>query len=97
MSTFFSAYLKETKPGVFEHWCPGCGKAHTLNVDSSNPGRVYLWNGNPDNPTFQPTVLLEEGDNICHYSIKSSYIHYTQKCTHKLKGKSIILPFFPEK
>lgn len=97
MSNQHSVYLRENEPGMFTHWCPGCGKPHTLNVDEGRKGvAVYLWNGNPDNPSFQPSVRIEEGAEICHYTIKNCYIQYTHNCTHKLKGKLVLLPFYPE-
>lgn len=96
MNTYLSVYLREKQPGILMHWCPGCGEPHTLNVDSSRKDQaVYLWNGNPDNPSFQPAVLLEEGETVCNYTIKNCYIQYSHKCTHKLRGKLVLLPFYP--
>lgn len=94
---YFSAYMRQETPGLLMHWCPGCAKTHTLNVDNSRQGvAVYRWNGNPDNPSFDPAVLIVGDDGSCHYTIKNGNITFHQKSSHKLRMKTVMLPFFPE-
>lgn len=96
MTNYLSVYLRQKQSGLLMHWCPGCAEPHTLNVDSARAGSpVYLWNGNPDNPTFRPSVLLKDGGTVCHYTIRDSYIKYTPDCSHALRGKLVRLPFYP--
>lgn len=37
--------------------CPGCKMAHRIQV-GTGPGPRWTWNGNPDKPTFNPSVLV---------------------------------------
>jgi Family of unknown function (DUF6527) len=39
-------------------WCPGCEDAHAL-----NPG-IWAYNGNPDKPTFSPSLLITSGHYV---------------------------------
>ena len=52
-----SAKVKLSANGYIEFWCPGCDEEHQINV---NPGR-WTWNGNPESPTFKPSVLVRSG------------------------------------
>ena len=36
-------------------WCPGCNCAHHVRVGSGNG---WSYNGNPDSPTFSPSILV---------------------------------------
>lgn len=38
-------------------WCPGCDGAHQVGV-GEGPGPRWGYNGNPDAPTFTPSVLV---------------------------------------
>ncbi len=44
----------------FQFWCPGCNKNHSVSVGEGG----WSYNGNPEAPTFSPSVLLEGG----HYA-----------------------------
>jgi hypothetical protein len=37
-------------------WCPGCGHAHGIGI---KPPNGWTFNGNPDSPTFTPSVLVQ--------------------------------------
>lgn len=39
-------------------WCPGCDRAHSVSVGSGIPDRDWGFNGNPDSPTFTPSILV---------------------------------------
>lgn len=39
-------------------WCPGCDGAHQVGV-GDGPGPRWEYNGNPDAPTFKPSVLVQ--------------------------------------
>lgn len=40
-------------------FCEGCGMPHSLKVNSTGtPGPNWGYNGNPDAPTFTPSVLV---------------------------------------
>lgn len=51
-----SKILRRTTTG-FIWWCPGCGAPHSINVGASS-GPNWTWNGDPDRPTFAPSVLV---------------------------------------
>lgn len=41
-------------------WCPGCDEAHVVKTGAGS-GPRWGYNGNPDAPTFTPSVLLKVG------------------------------------
>jgi hypothetical protein len=44
--------------GSIWFFCPGCNGPHSIHVNSPNtPGPNWGYNGNPDAPTFTPSVL----------------------------------------
>lgn len=44
--------------GAVWFFCPGCNGPHSIKVNSPNaPGPNWSYNGNPDSPTFTPSVL----------------------------------------
>ncbi|WP_375175512.1 DUF6527 family protein [Pseudooceanicola sp.] len=48
--------LRSMGPGVVGFMCPGCDMIHHVTVDGS---RGWSWNGNPDTPTFSPSILVK--------------------------------------
>ncbi|WP_371134334.1 DUF6527 family protein [Parvibaculum sp.] len=38
-------------------WCPGCDGAHAVRV-GAGPGPRWGYNGNPERPTFTPSILV---------------------------------------
>lgn len=52
------AKLRSLEGGKVSYWCPGCEMAHVLTVEAGNPGPCWDWNGDPDAPTFNPSVLV---------------------------------------
>lgn len=45
------------------YWCQGCEETHSINF-GSGPGPRWGYNGNPNSPTFTPSVLVRSG----HYA-----------------------------
>jgi hypothetical protein len=43
--------------------CPGCGQTHTIGV-GAGPGPRWDYNGDPDAPTFMPSVLARSGHRV---------------------------------
>lgn len=59
-------------------------------------GAIWTFNGNLNNPTFKPSLLInKKGINpnipICHSYITDGNIKFLEDCTHKLAGKTIEL------
>jgi len=54
-----SPILRSLEGGMVAFWCPGCDEAHAIPV-STGPKEAGRWgyNGNPDHPTFSPSILV---------------------------------------
>ena len=82
-------------------WCPGCKSAHAVNTS----GPRWNYNGNPDKPTFSPSILVtydgvDAGHNDapparCHSFVTDGRIQFLGDCTHKLAGQTVEIPEWP--
>lgn len=54
-----SKILFGTPGGHMGFWCPGCQTCHNLRVPPMES--PWTWNGDPEHPTFQPSVLVTSG------------------------------------
>lgn len=52
-----SSILRSSEGGGLMFWCPGCDGAHQVKVGAGD-GPRWGYNGNPDKPTFSPSILL---------------------------------------
>ncbi|MCB5201732.1 ammonia monooxygenase [Neorhizobium sp. T786] len=52
-----SKKLRSVEGGRLMFWCPGCDGAHQVGV-GDGPGPRWGYNGNPDTPTFTPSILV---------------------------------------
>ena len=80
--------------------CPGCKTRHAISTDR------WTFNGDGDNPTFSPSVLVktgravdpnfqrEPGDlpEVCHSFVRDGQIQFLGDCTHALAGQTVPLP-----
>jgi len=81
--------------------CPGCGWRHRVTV-GDGPGPRWGYNGNPDAPTFTPSVLVtydgpdadQDGGHpaVCHSFVTDGRIQFLGDCTHALAGQTVDLP-----
>lgn len=92
------------------YWCPGCERMHTISVNQLNhSGARWSFDGNVAAPTFTPSIneKINTPDmgkhyqpdipsNICHHFVRAGGIQFLDDCTHKLKGKTVPLPDFPD-
>jgi hypothetical protein len=71
--------------------CPGCGFLHACNIDKSRKGPCWDFNGDLDNPTLSPSVLVTtpRTDRRCHLFMREGKIQYLNDCSHELKGQTI--------
>ncbi len=54
-----SKCLRNVEGGRLMFWCPGCDGAHAVAVEAPAPnGARWGYNGNPDAPTFTPSILV---------------------------------------
>lgn len=52
--------LRSLQGGLVAFWCPGCETYHQVGVKA--PARIiWGYNGNPDAPTFTPSVRVRTG------------------------------------
>lgn len=58
-----SSKLRSAEGGRILFWCPGCDGAHQITVreDGANISPAWGYNGNPEAPTFTPSVLIKSG------------------------------------
>lgn len=108
MGTFLSPVLREARPGVLEHWCPGCNARHQISVGEANAsGAKWAWNSSADAPSFQPSVHIligpwddDEGHHpkrtVCHYFLTDGRLHFLTDSAHALAGQTVDLPWFPK-
>lgn len=55
-----SKKLRSAEGGRVMFWCPGCDGPHqiTIKEDANRQGPIWGYNGNPDAPTFTPSILV---------------------------------------
>jgi hypothetical protein len=53
-----SAKLRSIEGGRIGFWCPGCEEMHVIRVGE---GGGWGYNGDPERPTFTPSVLVTSG------------------------------------
>jgi len=72
-------------------WCPGCDQAHA-------PNERWTYNGDPDRPTFTPSILVTGGSRglVCHSFVTDGRIQFLGDCTHALAGETVDLPDVPD-
>lgn len=65
MSTILSPKLRGLGGGVLTFWCPGCNERHAISCEAPGKnGARWSYNGNPDKPTFSPSVLVRSGHYV---------------------------------
>lgn len=52
-----SKTLRDAENGGLLFWCPGCDGVHAVRVGAGD-GPRWGYNGNPDKPTFTPSILV---------------------------------------
>lgn len=95
-----------------ERWCfycPGCAlvikaanpdydetTVRELSIHAMNVRDVHRFNGNPDCPTFEPSIMYNfVPGHVCHSFVRDGRIQYLSDCTHPLAGQTIELPELP--
>ncbi|MGB3290916.1 MAG: DUF6527 family protein [Burkholderiaceae bacterium] len=85
--------------------CPGCDDYHSIAI-GSGPGPRWDYNGNPEKPTFTPSVKVTYPANpdadddfkewrterVCHSFVRDGRIQFLGDCTHALAGQTVDLP-----
>lgn len=81
----------------YEFNCPGCKYKHGFYVDRhGHKGAKWTFNGNLENPTVSPSILMTTSHSgrayACHSFITDGMIQFLGDCTHHLAGKIVELP-----
>lgn len=100
-----SRVLAEAQPGQYAFMCPGCKTLHVVPT-GSGPGARWAYGGNPERPSFLPSVLVrtgqaylssapawKEGDPplVCHSFVEDGQIRFLDDSTHGLAGQKVDL------
>lgn len=79
-------------------YCIGCRCYHGIRTTTLNNNTcVWGFNGDVDNPTITPSILVrhccqeDKSDIICHSFITDGKIEYLGDCTHSYAGKTVDL------
>ena len=100
----------KSEPTTYRIFCLGCNSYHF--VPTQKPNRVskdgaWEFNGDLENPTFIPSLLIrwgnkvptyehldenEYGGGICHSFITNGKMIFLGDCTHYLAGQTVELP-----
>ncbi|WP_412063955.1 DUF6527 family protein [Rhizobium sp. SYY.PMSO] len=98
-----SKKLRAADGGSLLFWCPGCDGAHRIQV-GEGPGPRWGFNGDPDRPTFTPSILVTYNGKdagidgappaICHSFVTAGRIQFLSDCTHALAGQTVEIPDF---
>lgn len=96
-----SSKLRSVEGGHLMFWCPGCDGAHMVGV-GEGPGPRWGYNGNPDAPTFTPSIhVTYNGPDAgidgappasCHSFVTDGKIQFLSDCTHALAGQTVDIP-----
>ena len=89
----------EGQDGEINGWlifCPGCKCGHlftTRGHPGNGNGACWTFNGNPDEPTFSPSMLVNKSmpERRCHSFVEGGKIRFLQDCYHELAGQTVEL------
>ncbi|MDZ7894162.1 MAG: DUF6527 family protein [Sphingobium sp.] len=55
--------------------CPGCGHSHEVAVGTPfRNGARWTYNGNPESPTFQPSLHVKSGHYVTGESVEDCWL-----------------------
>lgn len=54
----------------------------------------WTFNGDFENPSFQPSLLYAEKKPRCHLYLTGGQLQFCKDCEHPLAGKTVPLPHF---
>lgn len=92
-----SPILRSIEGGYVAFWCPGCDSVHAIPVEGP---RAWGYNGNPESPTFTPSILCNAWAAnptrpVCHSFVRDGQIQFLGDCTHSLAGQTLPIPPWP--
>lgn len=88
-----SKKLRILEDGRLAFWCPGCNQAHWIAVGEGS-GPRWGYNGNPDAPTFTPSVLLRSGHYVPGQEGKDCWCTFEERTGRKADFKCSVCHSF---
>lgn len=75
-------------------FCPACECGHLFYTNHSNPKCNWTFDGNMEQPTFSPSMLVYQGQSHprCHSFVRDGKIQFLSDCTHKFANQTLDLP-----
>lgn len=98
----------EGKLHHYEFFCNGCSLYHSFRVALAKNERrdapVWKFNGDVENPTFSPSLLVTLRDTPtgsgktakCHLHLRNGQLQYLSDCTHDLAGTTVPVQAEPD-
>lgn len=83
--------LRSVQGGAVAFKCPGCNSMHRIVVSGSVRPR-WGYNGDPDRPTFIPSIRVKGSKYLCHSYVTDGRIRFLEDSTHTFAGKTVELP-----
>ncbi len=75
--------LRIAQTGNYLAYCPGCKEYHVFD-------KRWTFNGDFENPSFTPSLLVKGGDNsICHSYLTDGEWRFCGDSTHGLAGQTV--------
>ena len=80
-------------------FCPACKCGHGFYNGTLQKRPKWSFNGDTENPTFSPSMLVRGGpcnadgsDRVCHSFVRDGRIQVLNDWTHNLAGQTVDLP-----
>lgn len=98
--TVYSGPENTIEPNVIVGYCfecPGCKTTHEFTTNPKfRTGGVWTFNGNLDQPSFSPSLLVNKNHEVpsimeCHSWITDGKIKFYDNCDHDLKNQTVEL------
>jgi oligoribonuclease NrnB/cAMP/cGMP phosphodiesterase (DHH superfamily) len=78
---------------TYSLWCPACDDLVCIND-------TWQWNGDPERPTFTPSLLtrfvMRDEQRVCHSFVTDGVWRYLGDCTHDKAGQSMPVVDLPD-
>lgn len=70
--------LRVIEGGMVAFWCPGCKEYHAIHIDRPEHP-VWGFNGNYEDPTFTPSILVKSGHYAAHAKGDDCWCNWAEK------------------